>query len=100
MSWRDKAACDGADWTLFFSDSEGGDAFARMKPIAEEHCATCPVLMACAEHADAGREKGLWAGSYRTERVGPYRRERLIPQAPILPLPARRRGRTAKRNVA
>lgn len=96
MNWRDHAACKGVDWTLFFSDAEGGDAMRRMRPIAADNCASCPVLKRCAEYADDRREVGLWAGTYRTTRTGPYLRHRLIPGAPQFEL----RPKVAEATVA
>lgn len=86
MSWQEQARCRGVDTARFFSDAEGRDALYRMRPTAQEMCAACPVIEQCAEWADDRREAGLWAGSFRTSRVGPYTRKPLIPGAPLFEL--------------
>jgi len=86
MQWRAEAACRDSDPALFFSDGDGGDALRRMRPIAEVNCRRCPVLERCAEYADDRREVGLWAGTYRTARTGPYLRTPLFPGAPLFEL--------------
>jgi hypothetical protein len=43
--WRDKAACAGADWQLFFTYHRRRDAF--------EYCDRCPVTQACLDDAMA-----------------------------------------------
>jgi WhiB family redox-sensing transcriptional regulator len=86
MQWRDDAACRNVNPELFFSDAENGSALRRMRPIAVENCARCPVIERCAEYADDRRERGLWAGTYRSYRTGPYTRTPLFPGAPMFEL--------------
>jgi len=63
VSWRQHAACRGADPDIFYpsSDEEAEEAKAI--------CATCPVRQACLEHALANRERdGVWGGATERER--------------------------------
>ena len=63
LSWRQHAACRGADPDIFYpsSDEEAEEAKAI--------CATCPVRQACLEHALANRERdGVWGGATERER--------------------------------
>jgi WhiB family redox-sensing transcriptional regulator len=63
MSWRQHAACRGADPDIFYpgSDEEAEEAKAI--------CATCPVRQACLEYALANRERdGVWGGATERER--------------------------------
>lgn len=86
MNWREQALCAGADTELFFTNAENGTALRRMRPIAETHCRRCPALEECAVWADDRRERGLWAGTYRSYRPGPYDRTPLFPGAPMFKL--------------
>lgn len=86
MQWRDKAVCRDQDPELFFSDAEGGSALQRMRQVAETYCRRCPALEVCAQYADDRRERGLWAGTYRSYRTGPYGRTPLFPGAPMFEL--------------
>ena len=63
LSWRQHAACRGADPDIFYpsSDEEAEEAKAI--------CATCPVRQACLEYALANRERdGVWGGATERER--------------------------------
>ena len=63
LTWRQHAACRGADPDIFYpsSDEEAEEAKAI--------CATCPVRQACLEHALANRERdGVWGGATERER--------------------------------
>jgi WhiB family transcriptional regulator, redox-sensing transcriptional regulator len=85
-SWRDEARCGDVDPELFFADKDSGSVLRRMRTVAAENCLGCPSLERCAEYADDRREVGLWAGAYRTDRLGPYMRRPLIPGAPLFEL--------------
>ena len=63
LSWRQHAACRGADPDTFYpaTDEEAEEAKAV--------CATCPVRQACLEYALANRERdGVWGGLTERER--------------------------------
>lgn len=63
QSWRDRAACQGLDPSIFYppTDDEAGRA--------QEICAGCSVRQACLEHALAAREReGIWGGATERER--------------------------------
>ena len=63
VSWRQHAACRGADPDIFYpaTDEEAEEAKAV--------CATCPVRQACLEYALANRERdGVWGGLTERER--------------------------------
>lgn len=92
MNWREKASCDGSDWQQFFTEPENHDAINRLQPVAEQHCAGCPVRRECAVFADDHRESGLWAGSFRSTRNGSYQRRPLIDGAPLYELQPRLAG--------
>lgn len=63
ISWRTRGACNGLSPDIFFPDSEE----ASEEAIAI--CTSCPVRVACLEHALASREKeGVWGGTTARER--------------------------------
>lgn len=59
MSWRDNAACRGADTALFF----GHDTRAAI-----EFCARCDVRADCSQAGNDGDEHGVWGGENRSTR--------------------------------
>lgn len=60
--WFSEAACRGCDPDLFFPDPDDPNARALQKD-AESVCATCPVIVKCAEYALSNGEKnGTWGG--------------------------------------
>ncbi len=62
-SWRQRAACLGADPAIFhpLTDEEA--------EAAKAICAQCPVREACLEYALANRERdGVWGGATERER--------------------------------
>ena len=63
ITWRTRGACNGLSPDIFFPESDD---------VAEEAvaiCASCPVRIACLEHALASREKeGVWGGTTARER--------------------------------
>jgi WhiB family transcriptional regulator, redox-sensing transcriptional regulator len=75
-TWRDDAACRGADPELFFPD--GKDRFARGQvKTAKLICRACPVTGLCLSWAlTSGQEAGIWGGLTEEERTGLYRRGR------------------------
>ena len=62
-SWRDKAACRGADSDVFFPErGESADP-------ARQVCARCPVRQPCLVYAlDNGIAHGVWGGLAERER--------------------------------
>lgn len=62
-SWRDKAACHGADSDVFFPErGESADP-------ARQVCARCPVRQPCLVYAlDEGIAHGIWGGLTERER--------------------------------
>jgi WhiB family redox-sensing transcriptional regulator len=62
-SWRDRAACRGADPDLFFPErGESADP-------ARQVCARCPVRQPCLAYAlDNGITHGVWGGLTERER--------------------------------
>jgi len=62
-SWREFAACNGADPDLFFPNRGGSGRLAKMI------CMKCPVRELCLEDALARQEKyGIWGGMTHRER--------------------------------
>lgn len=63
-NWKDRAACLGADQSLFFSPSEpGATRGPQGKLEAKEYCKECPVRVECLEYAVRNRECwGVWGG--------------------------------------
>lgn len=68
--WQLHGACRGQDTELFFHpEGERGPRRAAREAAAKAVCATCPVLLACREHALAVREPyGIWGGLSEQER--------------------------------
>lgn len=66
-SWRESAACLGADTELFFPAGVTG-------PAADIHaakaiCGRCPVRACCLAYAlDTGQAAGIWGGCDENER--------------------------------
>ncbi len=62
-SWRQEAACRGADPETFHPITD--DEAEAAKAI----CAGCPVRQPCLEHALSNREhEGIWGGTTARER--------------------------------
>ncbi|PBC36898.1 WhiB family transcriptional regulator [Rhodococcus sp. ACS1] len=68
--WRARAACHGAELTVFFSpDAERGRARDRREARARQICQRCPVLAPCRDHALAvGEPYGVWGGMTEGDR--------------------------------
>ena len=63
-AWRSAAACAGLGPGLFY------DPNGREVAVAKRICATCPVVLDCADHArTAGETHGIWGGQTETERA-------------------------------
>lgn len=63
-TWRDLAACRGADTAIFYPDvGQSADAARRI-------CATCPVAQQCRNEASLTGELGVWGGATERERHG------------------------------
>lgn len=72
MSWRDRAACLGADPDLFFPE-RGGHPNAPAKAV----CGDCPVSDECLAYAVECRiTVGVWGGTTDRERRTIRRRRR------------------------
>lgn len=68
MTWRDRAACDGADTELFFS--EEGSLESRRAALS--FCRVCPVRKECLEDAlsyPAASDHGIAGGLTKYQRV-------------------------------
>jgi WhiB family transcriptional regulator, redox-sensing transcriptional regulator len=79
QSWRDKAACSGADPDLFFPpEKRGKTQAAKAKAI----CARCPVTAECLAVA---APFGIWGGTAEGERDTPAA---VSPPAPRVTRPA------------
>ena len=64
-SWRDRAACRGADPSRFFPDE--GDYVGIER--AKQTCASCPVAWECLAYAVfTNQTEGVWGGTTRGER--------------------------------
>ncbi len=67
MTWRDDAACRGADSNLFIPDRGANGVAAVEKALAI--CATCTVRAECLEEALSRPELlGVWGGKTAVER--------------------------------
>lgn len=56
-SWFDRAACQGLDTNLFFT--ERGEPTTQVKAV----CKACPVRVDCLNYAlDTGQHFGVWGG--------------------------------------
>lgn len=65
--WMAEAVCAQTDPELFFPE-KGGDGTCTTS-IARRVCASCPVRVACLEHAlDTGQAHGVWGGKTPRER--------------------------------
>lgn len=67
-SWRESAACLGADTELFFPVGLAGPAAAGIR-AAKAFCGRCPVRACCLVYAlDTGQAAGIWGGYDEHER--------------------------------
>jgi WhiB family redox-sensing transcriptional regulator len=67
-TWRQAAACAGADLDLFFPVGPT-DTTAMAAARAKEMCAGCPVRRACLSFALSTRQEfGIWGGFDEQER--------------------------------
>jgi len=67
-SWRESAACLGADTELFFPVGSAGPAAAGIR-AAKAFCGGCPVRACCLAYAlDTGQTAGIWGGYDENER--------------------------------
>ena len=86
--WQLLGSCRGEDTELFFHpEGERGPSRANREAAAKAVCATCPVLLACREHALASREPyGVWGGLSEHERedVVAAREGRPSPRTPLV----------------
>lgn len=80
--WQYDGVCRSVDPELFFPpDSERGPVRQRRESEAKQHCASCPVLARCREHALMVQEPyGVWGG------LTPRERDRILNphQKPVL----------------
>lgn len=72
------AACRSMDSDVFFHpEGERGTARAQRIANAKSICMSCPVRVACAEHALRVREPyGIWGGLSEEEREAIYAGEK------------------------
>ncbi len=68
--WQLHGSCRGENTELFFHpEGERGPARAAREAAAKSICSTCPVILACGEHALRTREPyGVWGGMSESER--------------------------------
>lgn len=67
-SWRRRAACIGADGSVFFPEPHQPDHDQRLA-TAKAICGGCPVVEPCRRWAISHRgELGVWGGLTETER--------------------------------
>jgi WhiB family redox-sensing transcriptional regulator len=67
-SWRESAACAGADTELFFPVGSTGPAVSDIR-AAKAFCGRCPVRACCLTYAtDTGQVAGIWGGYDENER--------------------------------
>ncbi|MGH8966836.1 MAG: WhiB family transcriptional regulator [Actinomycetes bacterium] len=68
--WRVRAACRGADLSVFYSpDGERRGARDRREAQARQICQVCPVLVRCRDHAlTVGESYGVWGGMTESDR--------------------------------
>ena len=65
LSWRDLAACQGLDPSVFFPDD--GDRVGVER--AKQTCAPCPVAWECLSYAVwTNQTEGIWGGTTPGER--------------------------------
>jgi len=57
-----RRACQGADPNAFYPEDGERDHLDRMIDTAEKYCQACPILAACHDLGDRGREMGVWGG--------------------------------------
>ena len=77
MTWRDQAACDGANPEIFFlgygSAGRGHASLSKtVKARALELCTGCPVTVACLDYAlmmPGSADFGIWGGTTANQRV-------------------------------
>jgi len=68
MTWRDRAACLGAEYELFFPVGISREALAQTEE-AKAVCRGCAVQEACLKWAlDAHEDHGVWGGLSEDER--------------------------------
>ncbi len=84
MTWRDRAACRGANPEIFFLGYGPGRGHGRLsktgKARALELCAGCPVVAECLEYAlsmPATGDFGIWGGTTEDQRTELRRKRRL-----------------------
>ena len=75
-SWRESAACLGADTELFFPVGSAGPAAVGIR-AAKAFCARCRVRACCLAYAlDTGQAAGIWGGYDENERRFMRQRQR------------------------
>ncbi len=68
IAWRDLAACNGHDPSLFFPAGETGPAAAQIQQ-AKRICASCDVQEDCLMYAiETNQVAGIWGGLTEDER--------------------------------
>ncbi|RYE39244.1 MAG: WhiB family transcriptional regulator [Hyphomicrobiales bacterium] len=83
--WRVRAACRGAELSVFFSpDGERRGARDRREARARQICQACPVLVRCRDHAlTAGESYGVWGGMTESDRRKHTHRSRRGERRPL-----------------
>lgn len=76
--WRERAACKGADTSLFFAaEQERGSTKRAKQERARKFCDICPVTAECLRWAlDNEERSGIWGGKTPDERRAIAKAER------------------------
>lgn len=61
FTWEQLSACNNMDVEWFYDSYESDETHAKN---IDALCINCPVLKACLEQGIAGKEEGVWGGTY------------------------------------
>jgi WhiB family redox-sensing transcriptional regulator len=78
MTWQTLAACRGAGPELFYPDHAGRGCHDAAAVV----CATCPVQVACLDHALRHEKTGYWAGTTGRRRITLRRQLGIVLETP------------------
>lgn len=95
MSWREFAACRGADPEIFFVNSTGrGYATKTTTRRALAYCDRCEVTAQCLTYAisTSRNDYGIWGGMTSSQRIRLRQGRLKTPTAPVELVTARRSG--------
>jgi hypothetical protein len=93
MTWRDKAACHGANPNLFDARNFYTPTdWETIEQGATTYCSACPVREDCRAEGDNYRHWGTWGAVHRRVRQGRYVWDVLVEGATEPQLTDRRTG--------